>query len=316
MSADCDCKRITAKLSPISGISFIQFTRVKLSDKPWMDRIIASENARNADCNFTNIFVWDETFHQYVAEYNGRLLIRLMYHGEPFYAFPVGTGNLVPVINALHEDAERHGTRLMIRGITAKNKKLLDESFPGRFEFAAETDLFDYMYSVEKMTTLSGKKLHGKRNHIHRFEEANDWSFEPLTAENLPECAALEELWASDREMDKIRGEALALRRVFTHFNDLKLEGGILRSSGKAIGFTIGERLNSDTYIVHFEKAIAEIQGAYPMVCREFSKFVHEKHPDVLFLNREDDMGDENLRRAKRSYYPEEMVEKFTAVWK
>ena len=315
MSANCDCNRSTAKLSPISGISFIQLNRVQLADKAWLGRVIEREDGRNSECNFTNMYIWDDTFQHYVAEYQGRLLIRLVHGGEPFYAFPYGTGDLTPAVAALREDAARHGISLKIKGITASNKQLLAESFPGQFTFAAERNNFDYIYLLEKMATLSGKKLHGKRNHIHRFEEGNDWSFEPLTPASLPECAGLMEQWAAGRKLEEVRDEALALRRVFTHYDELKLEGGLLRSGGRAIGFTIGERLNSDTYIVHFEKAIAEIQGAYPMVCREFSRFILEKYPDIQFLNREEDMGNENLRRAKKGHDPLELLEKFSASW-
>lgn len=295
----------------------IEFKTVVLEDKCWMNNYIKLENSRNADCNFTNIYIWDMSFRQRVAEYGGRLLIKLMYHGTPFYAFPIGSGDLEPVIMALKADADSHEVPLKIRGIRRENLALLEEHFPQKFEITADTDVFDYVYSLEKMATLAGKKLHSKRNHINRFVENNDWSFEMITPEIIPECIELCRRWAEENTGNGNNlAEYMALDRAFENYQVLGLEGGVLRSNGEAIGFTIGERLNSDTYIVHFEKAINSIQGAYAMVNREFARFVREKYPDILYLNREDDMGMENLRKAKRSYYPELMVEKYTAVLK
>ena len=85
---------------------------------------------------------------------------------------------------------------------------------------------------------------------------------------------------------------------------------------GKIAGFTVGEVISSDTFDVHFEKAFASMPGAYPMVCREFSRQIMADHPEIVYLNREDDMGSEGLRRAKESYQPTVLLEKYTADWK
>lgn len=293
----------------------IEFKTAALEDKCWMERLIKLEDSRNADCNFTNIYVWDDSFHQRVAEYGDRLLVKLMYHGTPFYAFPIGKGELTPVIMELKADADSHGTPLKIKSITKENLELLEEHFPKYFDITDDTDVFDYVYSLEKMATLAGKKLHGKRNHINRFEENNDWSFEMINSKNIPQCIELCCRWAEESSgSGNTRAEHMALTRVFNNYQVLGLEGGVLRSGNEVIGFTIGERLNTDTYIVHFEKALGSIQGAYTMIAREFARFVMEMYPHIQYINREDDMGLPNLRKAKRSYYPELMVEKYTAV--
>ena len=98
------------------------------------------------------------------------------------------------------------------------------------------------------------------------------------------------------------------------HFEALGLEGGLIRINGSVAAFTIGDRLNGDTYDVHFEKAYAGIQGAYAMINREFARWVREHHPDIKYLNREEDMGVEGLRKAKESYYPDLLLEKYTAT--
>lgn len=294
----------------------INFKSVGLEDKLWIDRLLASEDSMSADFNFTNIYVWDNTYRQKVAEFSGRLLIRLMYCCTPFYAFPVGGGDLKAAVEALREDAAAFGAPLKIRGITSENLLLLEALYPGEFEVADDCFSFDYVYTAQKLAELPGKKLSSKRNHINRFVESNDWSFEPVTEENLRECIAMSEEWyQQNREHGNFEDERLALDRAFQSFKYLGLEGGILRSSGQIIGFTIGERLNSNTYIVHFEKAFSHIQGSYAMINREFARYVRERFPRLVYINREDDMGVENLKKAKRSYYPDLMVEKFTATW-
>ena len=113
---------------------------------------------------------------------------------------------------------------------------------------------------------------------------------------------------------ETIVGERLAMQKAFAAYRELQLDGGILRVNGEAIAFTIGERLSRDTYVVHFEKSISDLRGTYPMINREFVRHICEKYPEIQYINREEDMGLENLRKAKRSYYPDFMVEKYLAV--
>lgn len=293
----------------------IEFKAVTLEDKQWIKAITDIEDSSSGDCCFTNIFIWDEVFSKRVAQLGDRLMMKLLYQETPFYAFPIGGGELEPAILELKEDAGFHGVPLKIRGMTKESLTQLEAIFPNQFDISEDRNIFDYVYSLEKMTTLAGKKLHGKRNHINRFIENNDWSFEPITPGTLHQCMDIYRQWAREVDHD-IHDEARAMWRIFNNYEELGLEGGILRSGGEVIGFTMGERLSSDTYIAHVEKAVSSIQGAYPMINREFSRFIKERYPDMLYVNREDDMGLENLRKAKHSYYPEFMVEKFTAVWR
>ncbi|MCL2367675.1 MAG: phosphatidylglycerol lysyltransferase domain-containing protein [Oscillospiraceae bacterium] len=297
----------------------LNFSPISLTDKPWIDRIIRLEDSRSCDWCFTSIFVWDAVFCQHVAAAGERLVVKIFYQGGvPFYAFPIGEGALVPVVEAMRQDIVQYDTSFRIRGITVKNLQELEAAFPGQFIVTPDCFAFDYVYEAEKLATLAGKKLSAKRNHINRFLEQNpDWLFEPITAENLPLCIAMAERWAATHEKTvNFASELDALALAFAHFDALGLEGGLLRSDGEVIAFTMGEPLNSDTYIIHFEKAFSTIQGAYPMINREFARYIRERHPHIQYINREDDLGIESLKKAKRSYYPAFMVEKYTAHWK
>ena len=183
-------------------------------------------------------------------------------------------------------------------------------------------DGFDYCYDIDRLADLTGKKLHAKRNHIHRFEEHyQDWTVEEISAENLPECIQLNQDWedaaaAAGHEDWNAHEGCEALRRCLIHQQELGLEGLLLRAGGKPVAFTAGKSLGGDTYDVFFEKAYSEIQGAYPMINREFARWIRKNHPEIRYLNREDDMGEENLRKAKLSYHPDLLLEKYIAELK
>lgn len=297
----------------------VQFKTVTLRDKGWVDEIVMSENSPSADYNFGNIYIWDKHYRQLVCRFGGRMLTKLRYDGKPAFVFPIGTGPLRPAIEALREFAAFKGYPFCLRGITEKHRLLLEEEYPGRFEYSEDTSCADYIYRADKLSTYSGKALHGKKNHCNRFEAENDWDFVPLTRERIPGCLDMLDVWSEEnaQRLDKsIAYEHDAIIRAFAAYEQLGLEGGVLRVSGKIVGFTLGELACPDTFDVHFEKAEASINGAYPMVCRELTKMLLAKYPQLVYINREDDMGLAPLRQSKLSYKPEYLLKKYTARWK
>ena len=298
----------------------IELHPVTLEDKAWIDPIVWAEASPSADFNFGNIYLWDDSFHQMVGRLHDRGIVMPCYGDKPFFAWPVGTGDLAPVMKELAAYAEEHGFPLTLRGVTQDHLPLLDELYPGRYTAECERPLWDYLYRAEKLPTLSGKKLHGKRNHISRFEAEYDWSFRALTPEDFPDCIRLLDEWNAANQEDPDHpdigadDEKTAILRGFESFEPLGLEGGILRVSGEPVAFTMGEMVCAHTFVVHFEKARTDINGAYPMVNREFVRQILDRHPGVQWINREDDMGHESLRQSKESYHPDAMVEKYTVV--
>lgn len=296
----------------------VQFKTVTLCDKEWVDRIVFSENSPSADYNFGNIYIWDKHFRQLISRCGGRMLTKLRYEGHPSFVFPIGTGPLRPAIEALREFAAFKGYPFRLHGVTEAHRTLLEEEYSGCFEYTEDINCEDYIYSAEKLATYSGKALHGKKNHCNRFEAENDWQFVPLTRELIPGCLDMLDVWSeenSDRLDSSISYEHDAIIRAFAAYERLVLEGGVLLSAGKIIGFTVGEMTSSDTVDVHFEKAEGSINGAYPMVCREFTRMMMKNHPELRYVNREDDMGLEALRFSKQSYKPEYLLKKYTALW-
>lgn len=300
----------------------IQFETPQLSHKPWVDELLHAADNRGCDYNFTTIFTWAGAYQQELARVGDFLVTHV--HGPlgSCYTFPAGRGDLAEVIQTLQEDAAERGEPLRLVCLSAAHREALEGLFPGRFRYEADRAGFDYLYEIDRLADLEGKKLHAKRNHINRFMENNpSWVYQELTPDNLAECMEMDKEWyrrAMVREglaeEPDLGAEGHALRLAMDHFQALGLEGGLIRVYGEVVAFTMGDPLSSDTFDVHFEKAYGELQGAYAMINREFARQVRARHPNVRYLNREDDMGVEGLRKAKESYYPDLMVEKYTAV--
>ena len=296
----------------------IPFKTVTLCDKPWVDEIVFAEDSPSADYNFGNIYIWDKHYRQLIARCGDRMLTKLRYEGQPAFVFPIGSGPLRPAIEALRAFAAERGYPLVIRGITPAHKLHLEAEYPGRFRYAPEQNNWDYLYLAEKLATYSGKSLHGKKNHCNRFEAENDWVFRPLDHELIPGCLDMLGVWSEEnsRRLDKsVVYEHDAIIRAFAAYEWLGLEGGVLFANGRIVGFSLGEMCCADTFDVHFEKAQIDLNGAYPMVCRELSRMLMARHPQLRYINREDDMGLEPLRQSKLSYKPVGMVEKYIARW-
>jgi len=296
----------------------LKFKTVTLCDKEWVDEISLAEGSRSANYNFNNIYIWDKQYRQLICRHEGRMLTMLRYGEKPAFVFPIGSGELRPAMELLRRYAADRGWCFVLRGLTESHREALEKEYPGRFEFAEDTNFFDYIYRAERLATYSGKALHSKKNHCNRFEAENDWHFEPLTRELIPGCLDMLDVWSetnAHRLQSSISSEHDAIIRAFAAFEQLQLEGGVLFANGRIVGFTMGSMVTADTVDVHFEKAEVSINGAYPMVCREFVRMLKAKYPALEYINREDDMGIEALRRSKQSYKPEYMLKKYTARW-
>ena len=207
------------------------------------------------------------------------------------YLFPAGSGPLEPVLSALEQDAAERGEPCRFFCVTPEQARLLEEIRPGRYRLEPDRDGWDYLYDVDRLADLAGKKLHGKRNHIRRFEEEHpDWRAEEITVENLGECAAMDLEWNrlyrtgngdAEKEAQTRLDERHAMSKAFAFYEQLGLAGLLIRCQGQVVAFTMGSLINPETVDVHFEKAYGEIQGAYPIINREFARWIREHRPQV-----------------------------------
>ncbi len=292
----------------------IAFAYAELSDKPWVDELLALSSFKGCEYCFGNLYIWRIPNELKIARVGDFLTAKSFTKG--IYLFPAGGGDLEAAIRALMLDAEECGHPFVLYGVSEEAKVRLMELMPEQLEFEAYENGFDYIYNTEDLIELSGKKYHGKRNHIARFKENNNYVYERVSGENLSDCVRMNKEWCKQHgclDDEGLTEEACAVATSLRYFDELGFEGGLLRIDGRVVAYTIGERLSHDTYCVHIEKAFGDIQGAYPMINQCFAR---DAAAGYQYINREEDTGSEGLRRAKKSYHPAIWLPKYFAKLK
>ena len=291
----------------------IDFQKLDLSQAETYKTYLASCAERGCEYSLVNLYMWGR---QRVAFLNGYLAMFSQFQRKSVYPFPVGNGDIGPVLDAILHDAQARGLACRLTSMTAADCALLEERYPGKFCFHPDRDSCDYIYSIEKLAELPGRKYQRKRNHVNRFyQDHPDCQIAEIDEAMLPAVKAMTESWYEKRMAADPQGdyhmEQVALHRAIEKWPELGLTGLVLMENGQIIAMTAGTFLNDTTFDVHFEKALDE--GAYAVINQAFARHLHEKYPALQWLNREDDMGIAGLRKAKLSYHPDHLVVKFWA---
>lgn len=290
----------------------IDFHIVTVADKPLFDYYILSSEEQNCDLNFANIFCWSATYHSEVAEAEDFLVIRFDNGGVKCYMQPVGSGDKGVILELLRRGAFEQRTPLRLYGLSHEWRTFLEENYPEEFAFDTPRALCDYIYRVDDLAQLPGRKYQPKRNHLNRFVARYKWHAEPLSRANIKDCLALNDKWLANREVgDMERAEQQTLRCAFENFEALGLRGIVLYADGVPAAFSYGTPINHSTFCTHIEKHDNTIEGAATMINRLMAQSLDE---EFEFVNREDDLGLEGLRFAKMSYHPALLLDKISAL--
>lgn len=289
----------------------IQFKRVELEDREILHPYFQRFSSRSCEKTFANALLWSRHYPVTFAVIGNTLVFRSVEEIESF-AYPIGKKDDVKqTLDFLKAYTMGKNQPFVLYNVTEEQFQQLEEWYPGRFEIEYQRDIADYVYESEKLATLSGKKLHSKRNHINKFQALHpNWSYEKMSADNIEECFQMALKWRNENKCDENEdknAEMCVALNSLRLFDELELVGGVLRVDGQVVAFTIGEPLSEDTFVVHIEKAFAHMQGAYPMINQQF---VSQECMNYRYINREDDTGSEGLRKAKLSYRPAFLVEK------
>ncbi len=298
-------------------IYMLNFRTFTASDRLLVQSYTINRPFRNCDLAFANMFVWQFLYNTKIAEYNGFLFVKYWFHDKPFYMMPIGEGDLQAAVRTVIEHSKTDSQRFCMQGISPLMRTELERLLPDTFSFTTNRDYSDYLYLREDLINLTGKKYQPKRNHINQFKRSYpNYEFVPITEEIIPKCMELESLWKNLNEDEKdksyiaLDAERQAIQRAFDHYTELNLKGGALVVDNRVVAFTYGSPINTDTFDVAVEKADANYIGAYTMVNNEFVKSLPSQYE---FINREEDLGIEGLRKAKLSYHPTEILDKYTA---
>lgn len=292
----------------------LDFRKITLTDRPLLHERFYSLSDRGSEVSFANLFFWGD---QKIA-FAGDTPLFLSRFGEHYsYVIPI-CPQWCELISLLRTDARERGIPFVLFGLNEREVGQLQTCFPDEFSVRQVRNSFDYVYEIDRLAELHGKKLQSKRNHCNRFEaEHPNYRVSDLTAERLDDCRAFTEHWYDAHAQygvhDDYAGERHAIALAFDHFEALGMEGIVLETETGIVGFSMGNRIREDVFDVNFEKALAEVNGAYPMVNREFARRLRQRYPQVRYLNREDDMGIAGLRTAKESYFPDILLEKWLA---
>lgn len=296
----------------------IDFKPITINDKYTYESYLYKEGEHGCNYSFANLFMWGE---QSTAILYNHFFIFTHFKNMQVYPYPLGNGDKKAVIDAIIADAKERGIRCKITVMGNTQRAELEELYPGKFVFHSDRDSSDYVYAIDDLADLKGRKYHRKKNHYNSFLKTfPDYRAEPLQEHHLPQVRQMVENWYSAKLEQNPDGdylmEQIAIDKALKYYKELEMEGLLLFHGNDILAFTLGSQMSETTFDVHFEKARPDAPGAYAAINCEFARYIRNKYPQIQFLNREEDLGIEGLRKAKESYHPHHMVEKYRAELK
>jgi len=289
----------------------VNFRPLRLEDKGLFDAWFRLMQPKISEFTFTNLFLWQKAQKILWTPWEeGAFLIREE-GGERVFFPPIGFQDCERFFAKQLEIGHVEGIHAIVR-IPEWARRFL----PPGGHVTTQREHFDYVYKAQQLAELKGWRLDGKRAFVRKFQEAYpDWQFVVYDERFRQGCEALLEAWASSREdVPGVKEEREAILLLLEHHRALGVEGGVLLVGGKVVAFSFGEKLNETTFVTHFEKADTEYVGAYQMINQQMAQ--HIIAPSYLFVNREQGLGIEGLRKAKKSYAPLKLVKKYRYTWR
>ena len=301
------------------GEGLPEFKKIKAEDMPLIWEFLKNEPGRTTDFSYGGVLMWVDYFKYEYSIYKETLFIKGVVENnidKPAFSLPVGSLPLPESIELLKDYCNRHGLELefsavpeyAIEDMRTLNPKSLEEL----------SDWGDYLYDAEMLSSVKGKKMSKKRNHINQFfGHYPDWNFVPLTAENADDAFAFMDVFDLEGDSTEMATIERRLSRdliLKIKDGDKNLKGGILYVDGEVAAYTIGD-IKGDTLFIHVEKGTRKYCGSYETINHLFAKSICDTNPEIRYINREDDAGDEGLRKAKESYHPIEILKKYNVIF-
>jgi len=290
---------------------FPHFRDLSPEDKPLFDTLFKQYPPSISELTFTNLFIWRLPYRLKMSRLQNSLCLLADLKDHPFFFPLLGEGAAAECYQRLLHFLREKGGPGKIDRVPEPALSEIDWK-AGGMVVELNRDQCDYVYRVQDLIRLEGRKYHRKRNHIKQFKDRYAFQYTPITAEWVSECLRLQNEWCDLRHCEAIPGlanEFVAIKEAFQHFEMLEVKGGAILIDGKLEAFTLGEPLNADTVVIHVEKANPAYEGLYPAINQ---LFLEKEWSQVTYVNREQDLGEEGLRKAKGSYFPHHLVNKYT----
>ena len=297
----------------------LEWSIPEAEDEDWINSCIAVSGTMASDASFANIYLLRNKYSTKISRYKDFIIRKYSGKGARCgYTFPLGKGDVAKALAEIEKDAKECGERLQFAFVTEEQKEVLENAMPARFCYSSDAGDSDYIYLRSELASLSGKAFHKKKNHFSKFVRTYpDYKYYEIGACNIYDAQKVADAWHYEHLQDEDASqlaEYKAIKEALDNFEELGLIGGIIYVNDSPCAMTIASKINENTVDVHFEKAVGEyaLNGGYAAINKLFS----EKLDGVTWLNREEDIGIEGLRKAKLSYRPKIMLKKYSAVEK
>ncbi|MGL5650702.1 MAG: DUF2156 domain-containing protein [Paraclostridium sp.] len=295
------------------------FKDIEIDCKNILDKYFDLVDYEACEYCFTTLYMWKDLYNTKYYVEDDFAIVAGEYENKGFIILPLAKKeNMNKAFDFIIKNFEKEHKQIHLKAINKEVVEYLQSVYEDRFEYIEERNNFDYIYDGESLRTLAGRKNQKKRNHLNSFvkEYGDRVEYKKLEEKDFDECISLLKEWSKDKEESiELDSEFKAIKRIFKNYEKLK---DTLKISGiyidsKLEAFSIGEMLNDNMAVIHVEKANADIRGLYPYINQQF---LLNEFSDVEFVNREEDLGIEGLRKAKLSYHPVKFAEKYTVIEK
>lgn len=294
----------------------MEFTEIKLHDKALFNSYLCNHNLQVSELTFTNLYAWRYFYKFRYTELNGYLcVVASPKTSEPYAFIPIGVYDEASFDNTVHaiiDYFKERNWRPAFRKVSESELKYFNKHVKATEDIVYDRDNSDYIYMTTDLINLKGKKYDGKRNHLNKFKRNNEFSYVPLDCSLIAECSRIMEEWCKSKNCDCQEGdycERFANLEILTNYKTLDCKGALIKVNGRFEAFSVGEMMNKDTAVIHIEKADTRIEGLYPFINQQFCENAWH---DSTYVNREQDLGIEGMRKAKMSYNPVWMIDKYT----
>ncbi len=283
-----------------------EYAFISIDDEPLFRPFLSVSGERPSELTFGNLFMWRKHYLYSTRLLDGTLLVRGEENGRKFLLEPLGGNVDAGLVHRLLRTGDASSlervTEPFVRAhIAGDNRFIVEET----------RDHGDYIYERDDLAHLRGRRYHRKRNYVTRFEAAYRFEYVPLLADHRQECRSIVREWCRYKNCGNDEGlcaELVAAGELIDHFDRLSLVGGLLTVDGKPAAFTLAEKTGDGMAVIHVEKAVPGVVGLYQAINRYFCE---RSLRGVRFVNREQDLGIEGLRKAKESYFPVRMLRKY-----
>ena len=296
----------------------MEFLPINIDSKDIIKDFFNMQRIEASDMLFGNLYIWHFSRDISYCIVNDCLVIKTQFKNEeyPFIFYPLGCGDKIKTIKDMMNYFSSKNWRFSLRSLESHQKDEIQTNLPNIFNISPNRDRFDYLYKVSDLISLNGRKLHGKKNHFNKFLNLyQHFKYERIDSNNSLEVLEAYTRWFNENPNinDGLRNEFIGIESALKNFDRLDMKGAIIKIDDKIAAFSLGEQINSNSVVIHIEKANTFYDGIYQAINQQF---LYNDWSEMEFVNREEDLGIAGLRHAKMTYNPIRFIEKFEAQMK